>query len=46
MTHKSEVLGIFVKWRRRTEMHTGRKIKILKSDNGGEYKSHVFAIVP
>ena len=35
MTHKSEVLGIFVKWRRRMKLQTGRKIKILKSINRG-----------
>jgi len=42
MSHKSEVLDIFVKWRRRIELHTGRKIKILRSDNGGEYKCDMF----
>ena len=34
MSHKSKVLGVFVEWRRRMELQTGRKIKILKSDNG------------
>ena len=42
MSHKSEVLGIFVEWRRRMELQTDRKIKILRSDNGGEYKSDSF----
>ena len=42
MSHKSEVIGIFVEWRRRMELQTGRKIKILRSDNGGEYKSDPF----
>ena len=42
MTHKSKFLGIFVEWRRRIELQTGRKIKILRSDNGGEYNSDPF----
>jgi len=42
MSHKSEVLGIFVKWRRRMELQTDKKIKILRSDNGGECKSDSF----
>jgi len=41
MLHKNEVLDIFVVWRR-MELQTGRKIKILRSDNGGEYKSDPF----
>jgi len=39
MTRKSEVIGIFVEWRRRMELETDRKIKILRSGNGGEYKN-------
>ena len=42
MSHKSEVLGIVMKWRRRMELQTGRKIKILRSDNEREYKSDPF----
>jgi len=42
MSHKSEVVGIFMEWRRRMELQTDRKIKILRSDNGGEYKSDPF----
>jgi len=42
MTHKSKVLGIFVEWRRRMELQIGKKIKILRSDNGGECKSDPF----
>ena len=42
MSHKSEILGIFVKWRRRMELKTSRKIKIFRSDNEGEYKSDLF----
>ena len=42
MTHKSEVLVIFVEWRRRIKLQTDRKIKILKSENGEKYKSDLF----
>jgi len=42
MLHKSEVLGIIVEWRRRMELQTCRKIKILRYDNGREYKSDPF----
>ena len=39
MTSKDEVLGIFVEWRKMMELQTGRKIKVLRSDNRGEYMS-------
>ena len=42
MSYKSEFLGIFVEWRRRMELQISKKIKILRSDNGGEYKSDLF----
>ncbi|KAM5552956.1 hypothetical protein ABKV19_025277 [Rosa sericea] len=42
MKHKDEVLDIFVKWKKMIETQTGRKIKRLRSDNGGEYKSDPF----
>jgi len=42
MSHKSKVLSIFVEWRRRMELHTGKKIKILRFACGGEYKSDSF----
>ena len=42
MWHKSEVLGFFVEWRKRMELQSGSKIKILRSNNGGEYKSDLF----
>jgi len=41
-SHKSEVLGIFVEWRKRKVFQTSKTIKILRSDNGGEYKSDLF----
>jgi len=42
MSHKNEVLGIFVEWKRRMELQIGRKIKILRSDSGEVYKSVPF----
>ena len=39
---KSKVLDTLVEWRRRMELQTGRQIKLLKSDNGEEYKSDPF----
>ncbi|KAH9670687.1 retrovirus-related pol polyprotein from transposon TNT 1-94-like protein [Citrus sinensis] len=39
---KDEVLEIFVKWKKLVETQTGRKIKVLRSDNGGEYTSDPF----
>ncbi|KAH9726184.1 hypothetical protein KPL70_008163 [Citrus sinensis] len=37
-----EVLKIFVKWKKLVETQTGRKIKVLRSDNEGEYTSDPF----
>jgi len=42
MKHKGEVLKLFVEWKKNLEKSTGRKIKVLRSDNGGEYKSDSF----
>jgi len=42
MKHKEEVLKLFVKWKKNMEKSTGRKIKVLWSDNGGEHKSDPF----
>ncbi|KAH9650170.1 Integrase catalytic domain-containing protein [Citrus sinensis] len=42
MRAKDEVLEIFVKWKKLVETQTGRKIKVLRSDNGGEYTSDPF----
>ncbi|BBG99268.1 transposable element gene [Prunus dulcis] len=42
MKRKDEVLKIFLKWKKMIEMQSGRKIKTLRSDNGGEYKSDPF----
>ena len=42
MRHKDEVLDVFMKWKKLIETQTSRKIKRLRSDNGGEYKSDPF----
>ena len=42
MRHKDEVLDVILKWKKLIETQIGRKIKQLKSDNGGEYKSDPF----
>ena len=38
MKYKSDVFGIFKKWKAQVENQTGRKIKYLRTDNGLEYK--------
>ncbi|CAL8117260.1 unnamed protein product [Prunus armeniaca] len=42
MKEKSEVFTKFKEWKAEVENLTGRKIKILRSDNGGEYKDSKF----
>lgn len=42
MRQKSDVLEIFVRWKKVVENQTDRKIKVLRSDNGGEYTSDPF----
>lgn len=42
MKHKDEVLDIFLKWKKMVETQTGRRVKTLRSDNGGEYTSDPF----
>ncbi|KAH9717385.1 hypothetical protein KPL71_021793 [Citrus sinensis] len=42
MRTKDEVLEIFVKLKKLVETQTGRKIKVLRSDNEGEYTSDPF----
>ncbi|KAH9718032.1 Integrase catalytic domain-containing protein [Citrus sinensis] len=42
MRAKDEVLEIFVKLKKFVETQTDRKIKVLRSDNGGEYTSDPF----
>ncbi|CAL2228537.1 unnamed protein product [Prunus armeniaca] len=42
MKEKSEVFTKFKEWKPEVENLTGRKIKILMSENGGEYKDSKF----
>ncbi|CAL2277303.1 unnamed protein product [Prunus armeniaca] len=42
MKQKSKVFAKFKEWKTETENQTGRKIKYLRSDNGGEYTSNEF----
>jgi len=42
MKHKGEVLELFVEWKKNKEKNTGRKIKVLRSDNGGQYTNDPF----
>jgi len=37
LKHKSDVFEVFKKWLAQVENESGRKLKCLKSDNGGEY---------
>jgi len=39
---KSDVLAEYKKWLTKAQLHTGNKIKVLRSDNGGEYMSSAF----
>ena len=40
--NKSDVFDTFKKWKALVEIETGRKLKCLRSDNGGEYCSKEF----
>jgi len=42
MKHKGKVLELFVEWKKNLEKSTKRMIKVLRSDNRGEYKSDSF----
>ena len=42
LKHKSEVFSTFKKWKVAVELETNRKVKCLRSDNGGEYSSREF----
>ena len=37
MKHKSKVFGLFKVFKALVENQCGRKLKVLRSDNGGEY---------
>ncbi|SCV74556.1 BQ2448_7585 [Microbotryum intermedium] len=40
--HKSKVFGFFKKWLAKVELETGATLKVLCTDNSGEYCSRVF----
>ena len=42
MRHKSDSFEMFKRYRNEVEKQTGKKIKILRSDRGGEYLSSEF----
>ena len=42
MKAKDKVFEVFLKWKKMVETQNGRKIKRLRSDNGGEYKNDLF----
>ena len=42
LKHKSEVFQKFKEWKAMVENQRGRKVKALRSDNGGEYTSMEF----
>ena len=42
MKDKNKVLGISLKWKKMVQTQTGRKVKRIRSDNGGEYKNDSF----
>ena len=39
ITNKSDVLSIFIKWQKYVERYFNKKIKMVQSDWGGEYRS-------
>lgn len=42
MKHKSNVFGIFKKWKAQVENQTSRKIKNIRTDNGLDYRDKEF----
>ncbi|SGY53860.1 BQ5605_C006g03811 [Microbotryum silenes-dioicae] len=40
--HKSKVFGVFKTWLAEVKLETGATLKVLQTDNGGEYCSRVF----
>ena len=42
LKHKDEVFDRFLKWKALVERSSGRKLKVLRTDNGGEYTSTKF----
>ena len=44
MKSKDKVFETFLVWKKMVENQTGRKIKVLRSDNGTEYRNDQFSI--
>ena len=44
LKHKDEMFACFKQWKAQVERSTGRQVKTLRSDNGGEYTSKEFAL--
>jgi len=42
MKHKGKVLELFAEWKRNMEKSTGRRIKVIRSDNSGGYTRDSF----
>ena len=42
LKHKSEVLDCFLEWKAMVEKTSGHKLKVLRTDNGGEFTSTKF----
>ena len=42
LKNKSDVFSVFKKWLAQVQNETGRSLKVLRSDNGGEYRSVEF----
>ena len=42
LKHKDEVFERFKEWKAEVENQLGEKVKVLRSDNGGEYKNKAF----
>ena len=42
MKHKEKIMELFMEWKKNMEKNTGRKIKVLRLDNGEEYTSDLF----
>ncbi|SGY38285.1 BQ5605_C003g01992 [Microbotryum silenes-dioicae] len=40
--HKSKVFGVFKTWLAEVKLETGATLKVLRTDNGGEYRSKTF----
>ena len=42
LTKKSDVYETFLEWKAKVERESGKKLKMIRSDNGGEYRSDEF----